>query len=34
MKRGLTEGKNDDLQEEYDLGKLLKSGVQGNYAGR
>ena len=34
MKKKLTEGKSDDLRPEYDLGKLLKSGTQGKYAGR
>ncbi len=34
MKKKLTEGKSDDLRPEYDLKKLLKSGIQGKYAGR
>lgn len=34
MKRKSTEEKSDNLRPEYDLGDLLKSGVQGKYAGR
>ena len=34
MKRKSTEEKSDDLRPEYDLGELLKSGVQGKYARR
>ena len=34
MKRKSTEEKSDDLRPEYDLGELLKSGVQGKYADR
>jgi hypothetical protein len=34
MKKKSTKGKNDDLRPEYDLGELLKSGVQGKYADR
>ena len=34
MKKKSTEEKSDELRPEYDLGELLKSGVQGKYAGR
>ena len=34
MKKKLTEERNDELRPEYDLGELLKSGVQGKYADR
>ena len=34
MKKKSAKGKNDDLRSEYDLGELLKTGVQGKYADR
>ena len=34
MRKKSTEEKGDDLRPEYDLGELLKSGVQGKYADR
>ena len=34
MKRKSKGEKADDLREEYDLGELLKGGVQGKYADR
>jgi len=34
MKKKSTEEKSEDLRPEYDLGELLKSGVQGKYASR
>jgi hypothetical protein len=34
MKKKLTEERNDELRPEYNLGELLKSGVQGKYADR
>ncbi|MDD3581748.1 MAG: hypothetical protein PHW74_12090 [Desulfobacca sp.] len=34
MKRKSTAEKSDELRPEYDLGELLKSGVQGKYAER
>jgi hypothetical protein len=34
MKKKSTEEKSDDLRPEYDLGEMLKSGVQGKYAKR
>jgi hypothetical protein len=34
MKKKSTEEKGDDLRPEYNLGELLRSGVQGKYAGR
>jgi hypothetical protein len=34
MKRKLTEEKEEHLRPEYDLGELLKTGVQAKYAGR
>ncbi|MBN1505691.1 MAG: hypothetical protein JW955_02535 [Sedimentisphaerales bacterium] len=34
MKKKSAEGRNDDLRPQYDLGELLKTGVQGKYAER
>lgn len=34
MKKKVTEEKNDDLRPEYELGELLKGGVQGKYVQR
>jgi len=34
MKRKSGDEKTDDLRPEYDLGELLKSGVQGKYVDR
>jgi hypothetical protein len=34
MKKKSPKGRNDDLQPEYDLSRLLKAGVQGKYAER
>jgi hypothetical protein len=34
MKKKSAKGRNDDLRAEYDLGELLKTGVQGKYAQR
>ena len=34
MKKKSRKGRNDDLRPEYDLGELLKTGVQGKYADR
>lgn len=34
MKRKSRDEKADELREEYELGKLLKTGVQGKYADR
>lgn len=34
MKKKSAKGRNDDLRSEYDLGELLKTGVQGKYADR
>ncbi len=34
MKKKSAKGRNDDLRPEYDLGELLKTGVQGKYAQR
>jgi hypothetical protein len=34
MKKKLTEEKKDNLRPEYDLEEMLKTGVQGKYAGR
>jgi hypothetical protein len=34
MKTKFKNEKNDDLRSEYDLGKLLKEGIQGKYATR
>lgn len=34
MKKKSKEDRNDDLRPEYDLGRLLKTGVQGKYAER
>jgi hypothetical protein len=34
MKRKLTEENKDNLRQEYDLGELLKTGIQGKYAGQ
>ena len=34
MRKKSTEEKGDDLRPEYDLGELLRSGVQGKYADR
>ena len=34
MKKKSAKGRNDDLRGEYDLGELLKTGVQGKYAQR
>jgi hypothetical protein len=34
MKKKSAKGKNDDLRPQYDLGELLKTGVQGKYADR
>jgi len=34
MKSKLRGAKAEDLRPEYDLGRLLKDGVQGKYAGR
>ena len=34
MKKKSAKGRNDDLRSEYDLGELLKTGVQGKYAQR
>jgi hypothetical protein len=34
MRKNSTEEKGDDLRPEYNLGELLRSGVQGKYAGR
>jgi len=34
MKKKSNEEQNDDLRPEYDLGRLLKTGVQGKYAQR
>jgi hypothetical protein len=34
MKKKSNGERNDDLRPEYDLGKLLRPGVQGKYAGR
>jgi len=34
MKKKSREEKSDELREEYDLGELLKGGIQGKYAGR
>jgi hypothetical protein len=34
MKRKSKEEESDDLRQEYDLGELLKTGVQGKYSGR
>lgn len=34
MKKKSKEENSDDLRSEYDLRELLKSGVQGKYAGR
>ena len=34
MKKKLTEERNDDRRPEYNLGELLKTGVQGKYADR
>jgi len=34
MRKRLSDARNDDLRGEYDLGQLLKSGVQGKYAER
>jgi hypothetical protein len=34
MKKKLRDERNDDLRSEYDLSKLLKTGVQGKYAQR
>jgi hypothetical protein len=34
MKRKSRDEKADDLRAEYDLGELLKTGVQGKYADR
>jgi hypothetical protein len=34
MKKKSTEEKSEDLRPEYDLGELLKSGVQGKYTSR
>jgi hypothetical protein len=34
MKKKSAKDRNDDLRSEYDLGELLKTGVQGKYAQR
>ncbi len=34
MKKKSAKGRNDALRSEYDLGELLKTGVQGKYAQR
>jgi hypothetical protein len=34
MKKKSAKGRNDDLRSQYDLGELLKTGVQGKYAHR
>jgi hypothetical protein len=34
MKKKSAKGKNDNLRSEYDLGELLKTGVQGKYVDR
>lgn len=34
MKKKSAKDRNDDLRPEYDLGELLKMGVQGKYAQR
>lgn len=34
MKKKSAKDRNDDLRPEYDLSKLLKTGVQGKYADR
>jgi hypothetical protein len=34
MKKKSPKGRSDDLRSEYDLGELLKTGVQGKYAHR
>ncbi|MHC4509843.1 MAG: hypothetical protein ACYTAO_12925 [Planctomycetota bacterium] len=34
MKKKSAKGRNDDLRPQYDLGELLKTGVQGKYADR
>jgi len=34
MRKKSTEEKGDDLRPEYNLGELLRSGVQGKYADR
>lgn len=34
MKKKRTDEMNDELRPEYDLGQLLKGGVQGKYAAR
>jgi hypothetical protein len=34
MKKKSAKDRNDDLRAEYDLGELLKTGVQGKYAQR
>jgi hypothetical protein len=34
MKKKFKEEVSDELRPEYDLGELLKGGVQGKYAGR
>ncbi len=34
MKKKCNDERNDDLRREYDLGKFLRTGVQGKYAER
>ena len=34
MKKKSAKDRNDDLRPQYDLGELLKTGVQGKYADR
>lgn len=34
MRKKSNDGRSDDLQAEYNLGELLKTGVQGKYADR
>ena len=34
MKKKSAKGRNDDLRSQYDLGEILKAGVQGKYAHR
>ena len=34
MRKKSAKGRNDDLRSEYDLGELLRTGMQGKYAQR